>query len=371
MRRMLNIASELGRRRPDAALLGITSSFAADATELPRNFDWVKLPLASGDLFNGLPASGATPAALSDVIGLRQAVVEATLDAFAPHLLQVDFMPSGGHGELLTSLACLSAASPRPALVLGLREVLDDPANVRRNWIAGGEFDLMERYYDRILVFGDPAVFDLTAYHDFPDAVRAKTAFCGYLRRPDPLTPPPAIRERLGAGDKPLVVVTTGGGHDGGAILRAYLGALRRGELSGVCTLMTMGPYLDARQRAAIEEVAAGLPDLLLTTYIGDFLSCLNAADAVVSMSGSTSIELVGLGKRPILVPRVRPWREQLIRAERLRDLGLATLLHPDQLNSRTLADAVMAEIGAPPPTATLDFGGLERAGEILAELLG
>jgi predicted glycosyltransferase len=88
-------------------------------------------------------------------------------------------------------------------------------------------------------------------------------------------------------------------------------------------------------------------------------------------MGGSAVVEIVSLGKRPIIVPRVKPWQEQLIRAERLTELGLATWLNPDELTPSSLAQAVKTELAEPPPTGTLKFTALERAGEILSELLG
>ena len=372
VRRMVNIAGELGRRRPDAAMLGIVSTFVTDAHELPPNFDWIKLPLITNStLFHDIPASGATPASFSGVGALRQALVEETLDAFAPRLLLTDFMPSGGHGELRTALACLRAADPPVALVLGLRDVLDSPENVRRTWVESGEFALMEHVYDRILIYGDPEVFDHAEVYDFTPAMRAKTTYCGYLHRPEALTPPATVRARLGIGDMPFVIVTTGGGHDGEGILRNYLSALRRGDLGGVFTLMTTGPIrADARWRR-LEKQALGLPDLQMTPFISDFLSYLNAADAIVTMGGSTVVESISLRKRPLIVPRVKPWQEQLVRAKQLTELGLATWLHPDELTPSSLARAVNAELAEPPPATTLMFTGLERAGEILAELLG
>ena len=372
VRRMVNIAGEVGRRRPDAAMLGIVSSFVSDAHELPANFDWIKLPLTTHtNLFHNIPAHGATPTTLSGVTALRHAIVEETLDAFAPRLMLTDFLPSGGHGELRSSLACLRAAEPRVALVLGLRDVIDSPENVRRTWRETGEFALMEHVYDRILVYGDPAVFDVAEVYDFTPGMRAKLTYCGYLHRPDPLTPPEVVRARLGVGAAPLVVVTTGGGHDGEGILRNYISALRRGYLSGVHTLMTTGPIRADARNARLAKLARDLPNLTMTPFVTDFLSYVNAADAVITMGGSAVVEIVSLRKRPIIVPRVKPWQEQLIRAERLADLGLATWLHPDDASPSNLAQAVKTELAEPPPTGTLQFTGLERAGEILSELLG
>ena len=62
-----------------------------------------------------------------------------------------------------------------------------------------------------------------------------------------------------------------------------------------------------------------------------------------------------------LLVPRIKPRREQWLRAVRLAELGLADCLHPDELSparlSAWLADA------RPRKTARdrLDFNGLEH----------
>ena len=61
---------------------------------------------------------------------------------------------------------------------------------------------------------------------------------------------------------------------------------------------------------------------------------------------------------------------EQLIRAERWAQLGLARMLDPRRLTSFCLAHELRAALASPPPTATLDFGGLERASALLSELL-
>ena len=371
VRRMVNLASELGRRSPDAALVGIVSAFVTDAHELPANFDWIKLPLTTqATMFQHLPATGSTPTSLTGVNALRQAIVSETFEAFAPQLVLTDFMPSGGHGELRAPLACLRGGDQPVRFVLGLRDVIDSPENVRRSWRDAGEFEMMEQVYDRILVYGDPDVFDMAEADDLPPAISSKMTYCGYLHRAEPLTPPDEVRARLGVGDKRLVVVTTGGGHDGEGILRTYISALQRGMITDTFTLMTLGPIRVEARAQRLERLAEGLPDLLMTPFISDFLSYVNAADAVVTMGGSTVVEIVSLGKRPIIVPRVKPWQEQMIRAERLSERGLATWLHPDKMTPGRLAQAVNTEFAASPPTATLKFTGLQRAGEILADLL-
>ena len=93
------------------------------------------------------------------------------------------------------------------------------------------------------------------------------------------------------------------------------------------------------------------------------------AADAVITMGGYNSVwEAVGAGKRPIVVPRREGSDEQELRAERLTALGLGTVVPPEELTPERLAGAVMAEIGRGiTPAITLDFDGLDHAGEALA----
>jgi predicted glycosyltransferase len=96
------------------------------------------------------------------------------------------------------------------------------------------------------------------------------------------------------------------------------------------------------------------------------------AADAVVTMGGYNSVwEAVGAGKRPIIVPLAEGSEEQPLRAQRLADLGLATVLPLTELTPRRMAAAMLAELArGVTPAATLDFDGLDRAGVALATVL-
>jgi predicted glycosyltransferase len=73
-----------------------------------------------------------------------------------------------------------------------------------------------------------------------------------------------------------------------------------------------------------------------------------------------------------LIVPRVHPRREQLIRAERMRDLGLLDVLHPDQLSPDALTEWLARGKGTPPrPRDLIDLNGLERLPRLLEEVLG
>jgi predicted glycosyltransferase len=51
---------------------------------------------------------------------------------------------------------------------------------------------------------------------------------------------------------------------------------------------------------------------------------------------------VLSLNKRTLIVPRVTPRAEQLLRAEAARELGLVQMLHPDRLTPESLAEALV-----------------------------
>jgi predicted glycosyltransferase len=97
----------------------------------------------------------------------------------------------------------------------------------------------------------------------------------------------------------------------------------------------------------------------------------MNAADVVISMAGYNSIcELLTLGKKSIVVPRVRPVEEQKIRAERLAAFRAFRVVLPDQLTAPVLESMIEEELQMAkrrvPVSTCVDLGGLPRIAAIL-----
>jgi predicted glycosyltransferase len=374
VRRTMAIVHEVANLRPDAGLLLLTGGLQTHAYQLPDGFDYVKLPTAAKHkLFDHIPPSPDHPQRYGGLVALRERLAFETATSFAPHLILVDNLPGGLGWELTRTLNHLRAIEPRIALVLGLRDVLDEPARVATDWERAGHFALMEEIYDRILIYGCPEIVDPTLEYRFPPAVTAKMEICGYVRRPEPLSSPLAIREQLGVGNAPFVVVTVGGGHFGGPLLRQYLTALRerRSGLNGVISYVVIGPLLASApwELADLMESARGLPNLHIVPFVDDLLSYVNAADVIVTMGGLTLVEAVSLGKRVIALPPTSA-RDQYVRAERLARLGACTWVPESEQTSVRLASAVRDALAAPSPSVRLDFDGRERVGRILTDLL-
>jgi predicted glycosyltransferase len=98
-------------------------------------------------------------------------------------------------------------------------------------------------------------------------------------------------------------------------------------------------------------------------------------AKAVVAMGGyNTYCEILSFDKPALIVPRVKPREEQLIRARRAAELGLIEMLLPEEAeDSQRFADALEVLPDRPRPSQSnphLTMEGLPHISEIVAELL-
>ncbi|HEV2664168.1 MAG TPA: glycosyltransferase, partial [Blastocatellia bacterium] len=111
-------------------------------------------------------------------------------------------------------------------------------------------------------------------------------------------------------------------------------------------SILISGPEMSQPQKEFLRRAAGKHPQTEFCEFTDDLLSVMNAADVVISMAGyNTVCEVLSLNKRAVVIPRVRPTEEQLIRAERMAARGLFSFIHPDNLTPATLKDAVSKEL--------------------------
>ncbi len=292
---------------------------------------------------------------------------------FRPDALVVDHAPAGLKGEIVPALRYLKRESPESRLVLGLRDVVDEASHVRETWRREGAYELFDEVYDRILVYGDPTVYDVVAEYGLSAGAAAKVRYVGYLRRPASRRSPEQVRAELGLRTDRLVVVTAGGGGDGRDLFRAMGEALRhRTRPADFDCLLVGGPLMSEADRATLQELAGVGAHVHVLDFAKDMASYLAAADGVISMGGyNTVCELLSLERPSLIVPRVRPRKEQLIRAEALAARGLVRMLHPDDLSPSRLLAAVTDLLDHPPvANAAVAMGGVPAVAAELTTLL-
>lgn len=361
MRRNLLIAQTLLQVEPRPNILLIGGARELGALSIPPGIDCVTLP-ALGKSTDGSYQPRSLNVSLRRIIALRSSTIAATLQSFDPDVLIVDKTPRGAFDELVPGLEWLRARK-KARIVLGLREILDEPEIARREWAHAGADRAIRRYYDAVWVYGDPHVYDPVAAYGFCRAVTKRLVYTGYIDRSRILAPSSNNNEPLQVygipSDDRLLLCLVGGGQDGFALAAAFTRADLPAESCGV---IVTGPFMPAEARDELAALVADRPHLRLLPFIDEPTTLIQHAAAVVTMGGyNTVCEVLAYAKPTLIVPRIKPRREQLIRAERMHALGLADLLHPDDLTPQALS----AWLHRPhEPTAArerLDLGALDR----------
>ena len=367
LRRTLALVRFLRSRR-DFSQLIVTGSPLAHGFQLPGHTDYVKLPSVR-KTGRGEYEPRELAMSFNAVSDLRRDLLLSVARNFRPRLLVVDHVPGGLKGELVPTLRYLKASSCR--LVLGLRDVIDEPEVVRRDWARDGSYELLERLYDQILVYGDRDVYDPVAQYGFSPDMARKTRFVGYLGRERGTGRRDQVRSSLDVGGRRLALTMVGGGEDGLELLETTLNAIQLGHDGPALEWMLLGgPLLPAQHRRRLRERAREC-GVFYADFVDDVAAYLDAADVVVSMGGYNSVcELLSLGKHALIVPRVWPRQEQLIRAQALSERGLVRMLEPAELEPQRLLHELSALIDNPPQPERLPLNGLDVAADSVDELL-
>ncbi|WP_299283931.1 glycosyltransferase [uncultured Tateyamaria sp.] len=339
LRRSRALASALTQSGVAESAIILTGSPVAGRFTFPEAVDHVRLPGVK-KLEDGSYASQSAGMDIDQTTALRSGLIESTIAQYEPDLLIVDKEPTGFRGELLPVLNTL-AREGRTRIVLGLRDVLDEPDVLASEWARKGAVEATESFYDELWVYGVKSVYDPTQGLPLSDAVRARTFWTGYLRRSivDPAETP----------DTPYILITPGGGGDGAAMVDLLLKAYEQDPTLAPHAVLVYGPFLSGDTRDGFEARVAALGGRVTATGFDSRIESLFAsAEGVICMGGyNTFCELLSFDQRAVIVPRTKPRLEQWIRANRAEELGLVRNL--DQFRDELNVEGMIAAIRALP----------------------
>ncbi|XVX20047.1 glycosyltransferase family protein [Actinomycetota bacterium] len=365
LRRNLALGSAYARgtgARHDADVLLMTGAAEVGMFPRPRGLDAIVLPGVRKDV-HGEYAARSLRADLDDVLALRRATLRTALRTFAPDVLIVDKAPWGFAGELTETLYELRERGTR--LVLGLRDVLDEPATAAAEW-AEQQGDLaVTELYEEVWIYGDATVHDVVSACGMTEVAAAKTRYVGYLASDRPDDDP----NHRPLGDTPYVLVTSGGGQDGARLVEA---ASRMGRLPGAETVILTGPQMDPATIAAVRAAADERPGVHVMRFSRHSAAWIGNAEAVVAMGGANTVaEILASSTPALIVPRVTPRREQLVRASALSRWGAVEMLHPDDLTPAALTRWLRARLGGSIERTGLALDGIDETVHRLRRLVG
>jgi len=369
LRRCRAIAHAIVDRYKGVSVLILSGSPIIGSFDFLPRVDFVRIP-GVVKLTNGEYQSLGLHIDLDQTMAMRAAIIQQTAESFRPNLFLVDKEPLGLNGEVVRTLRMLKARGT--TLVLGLRDIMDEPALLLREWKRKKVLPALEHLYDEIWVYGLAGFADPLQGVACPAAVRAKMVYTGYLRRAVPqrkTSEPPIHRD-------PYVLVTVGGGDDGMAVLDWVLAAYEQDPRLPVRALIVTGPFMAPDQQRHFRERAERVGRIEVLTFDTHLEILMERAVGVVAMAGyNTFCEILSLDKRAILVPRVRPRREQVMRAMRAAAIGLVRALDPEGPHEAALMTRALRDLAdQPAPSergASQMLDGLDVITDLVAERVG
>jgi predicted glycosyltransferase len=370
LRRCRALAHALVERNKDLSVLILSGSPIIGSFDFKTRVDFVRVPGVI-KLRNGEYTSLNLHIDIQQTIGIRASIIRHTAEAFGPDLFLVDKEPLGFRGEVEDPLVMLK--SKGVPLVLGLRDVMDDPALLEPEWKRKKVLPALRDLYDDIWIYGLPQICDPLAGIALTRPIKRKISYTGYLPRTVPQATQRTRRHENPV--EPYILVTTGGGGDGDALIDWVLRAYEHDRRLPHRAVLVLGPFMQPELQTDFIERARRLDRVEAITFDTHLEELMDRAVGVVAMGGyNTFCEILSFNKRAIIVPRTAPRLEQYIRASRAQDLGLARMLADDgQRDVRLMIDALRRLPEQPLPSEMVVPGlldGFENVGRLVKRWL-
>jgi predicted glycosyltransferase len=352
LRRCRTIAHALVERHKDLSVLILSGSPIIGSFDFRSRVDFVRIPGVI-KLRDGEYTSLNLHIDIDEMLAMRASIIRHTAEIFDPDLFIVDKEPLGLRGEVLETLQMLkSRGTP---LVLGLRDVMDEPSALAPEWERKRVLPALDKLYDEMWVYGLPQICDPLEGIKVPPSVRRKMVYTGYLERSAP----------IGGGtpempEDPFILVTPGGGGDGEDMVDWVLRAYETDPNLPHRALIVLGPFMNRELQNEFLARAAALPRVEALTFESQLESLMSAASGVVAMGGyNTFCEILSFDKKALIVPRVVPRLEQFIRASRAQELGLVSMLPDDGIRDAQAMATALRQLPQQPAPSDVIIPGL------------
>jgi len=283
-------------------------------------------------------------------------------DRLQPQALITETFPFGRNMLRFELIPLLEAARRSAAcrlVVSSIRDILQPKTRPGRSH---GTCELIDRYYDRVLVHGDPSVARLEDSFDAVDRIRDKIAYSGYIVAPAPAA-------GTGGGQPGEVLVSAGGSATGLKILETALGARPLTSLADRHWRILVSPAIEAADFDRLAQYAD--TNTTVERNRSDFAELIRRAVLSISQAGyNTTCDLLGSDTAAVVVPFADGDElEQSLRARRLQERGRLVMLEQQELAPDSLAAAIERAV-ALDTRIEVDLDGARRSAELIEQWL-
>jgi len=261
----------------------------------------------------------------------RRDLLAALYAEVKPDLLLIELFPFGRRQFRFELLPLLDSIDHKIPVVCSVREVLVGRVKPERDIVIA---DIIDRYFDHILVHGDEGVISLAETFELIGRFKDKVAYTGYVTDHNPA----AVPSQAGTGE---VIVSTGSGAVGENLLRLALAARPLSRVADLPWRFLAGDYLP---KPVFDDLCANAPENVVIEWArADFRDMLPNAALSISLGGyNTVMDVLSAKCKAIIVPFADGDEgEQTYRAREFANRGFLHLLSADDLSVDGMVKAI------------------------------
>lgn len=343
----------IARALKNCTVVFVNGGESISGMDIPSCVTIVNLPpITSDSEFQGLNIH-SEDTTLEQVQRARKNTLFELVDHFRPDVVIIELFPFGRKRfafELLPLLAHIRLSAASTKVVCSLRDILVTKPDQTRHedWVVS----VMNRYFDLLLIHSDPTFQTLDETFSRRTDLRCDVQYTGFVtQNSDAESDPPAGGPTPLSQPTPLILASVGGGRVGYELLESTVRASSLLTIPHRMVVFT-GPYMPDQHFDALCHLASQHPHTEVRRFTPAFQALMQQAALSISMAGyNTCMNVLKTGTRALVLPFTGHKNdEQTIRAKKLEQRGLLTVLEPEDLTPDRLAAKIAASLTMPHP---------------------
>lgn len=219
---------------------------------------------------------------------------------------------------------------------------------------------LAQENYDTVFVHSDPQILRFEETFSQAHSLQEKLCYTGFVTE----TP----KSKIASERRPEILISMGGGVVGDEMVHAVLEIMP--HLPEYLFRVAPGPYASTALKQTLEQKAAQSSQLRVEPFLHNFEEELSQVALSISLAGYNTMMNILNTKTPALVYPYMANIEQNLRATRMADKGLLTVIYDKDLTPQTLLPLVRKQLSHQWPSFEVGLKGSEVTSKILLRTL-
>ncbi|MEH2107399.1 glycosyltransferase family protein [Nostoc sp.] len=343
--------------------------------EIPTGIELINLPAIKTDAEVVELQVVDDAFSINEVKEIRKNRLLEIFNQFQPDILIIELFPFGRRRfsfELIPLLELANSNKNSTKVICSLRDIVVTKAHKQAKH-EEKVCNLINQYFDMLLVHGDPEFVPLEETFSRVSDLKCEIYYTGYVVQQPQSNPVFTDEDReIINSDKPLILVSVGGGRFGHELLDCVVktASFVEKRLSHNIQVFT-GPFIPDSKFKELQVMARNSKNISIRRHTPYLLSYMKKAELSINMSGyNTTMNVLTTGVRAMILPFTgNQDREQTIRTEKLTDLGIVKLITPYDLQPDYFAINIINYLEEQPNKISVDFAGVEKTATLLKTL--